>query len=545
MNDPHPRASTPAFYVSTAIPYVNAPPHVGFAFETLLADVLARHQRLRGAEVRFQSGTDDNSLKNVRAAERAGLPTEVLVRHNAERFFGLARTLDLSYDDFLCTSREARHRRGVAALWQACQRAGDLYQRTYRGLYCVGCEGFFQEADLPDGRCPEHGSAPEAIEEENWFFRLSRHRDHLVRAIEDETLQVAPRSRRNEVLAFLAGGLEDISVSRPRARARGWGIPVPGDPEQVVYVWFDALANYITGLDWAGGDPAYQRFWAGEGRRLHVIGKGILRFHAVYWPAILRSAGLPLPTNLLVHGYLTADGRKIGKSAGNAIDPEALVASHGTDVLRYFLLRHIRPFDDGDFSEARLLAARDAELADQLGNLLRRTVTLVQKNLAGRPPTPGPPEGADQPLRDQLQALPARLEEKLSRFLVDEALAAVFDAVAATNRYLETTAPWTLARRAGGSGDDAAGAGRRLETVLHHALESLRVIAVALAPFLPATSAAVCAQLGQDPPADGSWVQAITWGGGSWQRAVPGGPVLFDKQRSGAPVAQCRARTPA
>jgi len=489
----------------------------------VLAVALARHQRLRGRAVHFQSGTDDNSLKNVQAAEREGLPPEALVARNANRFQALAGALDLSYDDFIRTAAEARHRQGVEALWRACLRAGDLYKRPYRGLYCLGCEGFFDPAELPEGRCPEHGVAPEPVEEENWFFRLSRYREPLRRLIEEGQLQVAPRSRRNEVLGFLAGDLEDISVSRPRARARGWGIPVADDPEQVVYVWFDALSNYINTLGWVEGGAAYRRFWAGGGRRLHVLGKGIVRFHAVHWPAILLSAGLPLPTDLLVHGYLTVDGRKIGKSLGNAVDPEALVARHGTEAVRHYLLRHIRPWEDTDFSETRLRAARDAELADQLGNLVRRTVTLVQRSWPRHPPRPGAIEGPDEALQAQVRALPDRLEGALAAFAADQGLAAVFDTVAASNRYLEQTAPWTLARVA---------AGGRLETVLYHALEAVRIAGLALAPFLPGTSAAIGAQLGLPAPEQGGWSPALTWGKGRWPDGAPGGPVLFAKQRA-------------
>ena len=512
-------------YVTTAIPFVNAPPHVGFAYEAVLADVLARHARLRGVPVRLQAGTDDNSLKNVRAAERAGIPTAELVARHADRFQALAPALDLSYDDFLRTSVDPRHRPGVEALWRACAAAGDLYKRRYRGRYCVGCEHFLADADLDaDGRCPEHRLAPEAIEEENWFFRLSRHRERLARLIEDRHLAITPASRRNEVLAFLASGLEDVSVSRARARARGWGIPVPGDPEQVIYVWFDALGSYLTALGWPADTADYRRFWAGAGRRVHVIGKGIVRFHAVYWPAFLLSAGLPLPTDLLVHGYLTVEGRKIGKSLGNAIDPEALVARHGIDPVRHLLLRHLRPFEDGDFSEPRLRAARDADLADQLGNLVRRTIVLWQRHS----PAPtlgggggGAPEAA---LRARAAALPGAITQQLDRFAIDEAVAPVFDLVAECNRYLEATAPWTVAR--------AEGSRARLDVILQHALEAVRIVAVGLAPFLPGTARAIGAQLGQPSPDPGGWAEAIQWGGRPWVRDVPGGPVLFAKDEN-------------
>jgi methionyl-tRNA synthetase len=518
--DHSPSSPSAPFYVSTAIPYVNAPPHIGFAFEALLADVLARYRRLCGDDVRFQSGTDDNSLKNVRAAEREGVSTEALVARHTHSFAALPAALGLSYDDFVRTSVDPRHRAGVEALWRACAAAGDLYKRAYAGLYCVACELFYAEADLRAGLCPEHGTAVELVEEENWFFRLSRHRDALARLIEDGRLAISPAARRNEVLGFLAGGLADISVSRTSTRARGWGIPVPGDPDQVVYVWFDALGNYINGLDWARGGRDYQRWWASAGHRVHVIGKGIVRFHAVYWPAILLSAGLPLPTELCVHGYLTVDGQKIGKSAGNAIDPVQLIERYGCDVLRYYLLRHQRPFGDGDFSEARLRAARDRELADQLGNLVRRTITLVARSCAGRVPPAGPASPADQALRAEAQALPALLAQRLAGFAVDQALGGVFDLVAATNRYLDATAPWSLAR---------GEARERLATVLAHAVEAVRIAAVALAAFLPETSAAICAQLGLDPVTTGL-ADALTWGAVSWASPLVGGPILFTKE---------------
>src|SRR4051812_13372536 len=290
-----------SFYVTTAIPYVNGDPHLGHALELVQADVLARHRRLRGDAVRLQSGTDDNALKNVDAAAAAGAPVADYVREQGDRFAALAGPLRLAFDDFLRTGSDPRHRPGVERLWRACAAAGDLYERDYEGLYCSGCEAFV------DGTCREHADPPERVVERNWFFRLSRHRDALLDALESGRLRIEPEHRRNEVLALVRGGLDDFSVSRPRERARGWGIPVPGDPEQVVYVWFDAPANCVTPLAGAGLEGG----WRGSDERTHVIGKGILRFHAVYWPAILRSAGEPLPTSILVHEYLTVDGAKI------------------------------------------------------------------------------------------------------------------------------------------------------------------------------------------------------------------------------------------
>jgi methionyl-tRNA synthetase len=312
--------TAPRHYITTTIPYVNAPPHLGFALELVQADTLARHRRQRGDDVRLLSGTDDNSLKNVLAAEAEGIDVQSLVDRNAEAFAALRGPLALSLDDFIRTSRDPRHRVGVERLWRRCAAAGDLYRKHYEGLYCVGCEQFYAEAELVDGRCAEHGTEPQLVAEENWFFRLSRHAGRLHELIADGTLRVEPAARRNEVLSLIAGGLHDFSVSRSHTRARGWGIPVPGDPTQVVYVWWDALGNYVTSLGYGADDPAYEQWWVTSERRTHLIGKGVVRFHAVYWPAMLLSAGLPLPTDILVHDYLTVDGRKISKSGGTTVD---------------------------------------------------------------------------------------------------------------------------------------------------------------------------------------------------------------------------------
>jgi methionyl-tRNA synthetase len=277
------------FFVTTTIPYVNARPHLGFALEAVQADVLARHRRQRGDEVWFLTGTDDNSLKNVLAAEAEGVPTSELVDRNAAAFTALREPLELSFDDFIRTSRDARHRAGVERLWRACADSGDIYRRHYQGLYCVGCEQFYTSAELAEGRCPEHGVPPQVVAEDNWFFRLSRYQDRLYELIASGRLRIEPAARRNEVLAFIAAGLEDFSISRSRARARGWGIPVPGDPDQVVYVWWDALGNYVTSLGYGKGGGDYSHWWACGDRRVHLVGKGVLRFHAVYWPAMLLS----------------------------------------------------------------------------------------------------------------------------------------------------------------------------------------------------------------------------------------------------------------
>ncbi len=461
------------WYVTTSIPYVNARPHIGHALEDVQADALARYQRLNGRDVRFLTGTDENSLKNVRAAEREGVPTEVLVDRNAAQFYALRDSLNLSFDDFIRTSVDQRHLAGVHRLWEACARSGDIYRRAYRGLYCVGCEQFYAEDELADGLCPEH--------------------------------QVAP-------------------VSRSRARARGWGIAVPGDPEQVTYVWFDALGNYITALGYADDSPDYRRYWAHSPRRAHVIGKNIIRFHAIYWPAILLSAGVPLPTDIFVHGFVTAGGRKIGKSLGNVVDPVELAARYGADTLRYYLLREIPATADGDFSLERLVRAYNADLADGLGNLLSRTIGMLSRYYDGIVPAHGALEPIDRRLVDAANRLYERLDAALERFAPDEALAAIWELVAAANKYVADVRPWALAKRRAAEPDEA-----RLATSLYVLAEALRQLAYALAPFLPATADSIARQLGLVLEPNIRLSEALEWGRYPAGTAIQQAGVLFPK----------------
>ncbi|MCB9646929.1 MAG: methionine--tRNA ligase [Deltaproteobacteria bacterium] len=496
-------------FISTAIPYVNAAPHLGFAAELVLTDALARHHRERGREVFAVTGTDENSLKNARAAEAAGVPVAQLVAQNAALFQALAEPLGLDFDDFIRTSADPRHRPGVEALWRACLARGDLYRRRYRGLYCVGCEAFYTPAELdPEGLCPEHRRPPEVVEEENWFFRLSRFADQLAELITSDRLRIRPEAHRNAALAFLQFGLQDISVSRSVARARGWGIGVPDDPTQVIYVWFDALANYINAAGYAHDEARFEARWHGA-RRVHVLGKGVLRFHAIYWPAILLSAGLPVPDELLVHAYVTVEGDKIGKSLGNTVDPVHLAHAYGTDVLRYFLLRHVRTTHDSDFTEAALVRARDAELADQLGNLVRRVAGLC-RSTGGRVPEPGP-----SPLAEPTQALLCTVDAAVQAFLPHQALEAIFAHLAALNRYVAEEAPWRLAR------DPEAQ--ERLHRIVYGLAEATRLTACSLKPFLPVSSARILAQLGLDPGAP------PVFGAGRAVGPADPGAVLFPK----------------
>jgi methionyl-tRNA synthetase len=497
--------TAPRFYVTTAIPFVNASPHLGFALEIVQADVLARHRRQLGDQVRFLTGTDDNSLKNLQAAEAEGVDVQRLVDRNAAAFAALRGPLALSFDDFIRTSRDPRHRAGVERLWLASAAAGDLYRKQYEGLYCVGCEQFYAPDELERGRCAEHGTRPERVAEENWFFRLSRYQDWLYELIEGGGLRIEPPARRNEVLAFIAGGLEDFSVSRSRTRARGWGIGVPGDPDQVVYVWWDALGNYINALDYGTDGAAYDHWWIGGDRRVHLIGKGILRFHAVYWPAMLASAGVPPPTHILVHDYLTIEGQKLSKSSGNVVDPVALVGRFGTDAVRWWLLRDVPRVGDADFTVGRLVARANEDLANGFGNLVSRVVAMVHRFRDGQTPGAGrhAPDAAARPgataarlapagsrrLIEVCGQVPGQVAEALAQADFRRATGAVLAIVEEANRYIEDTRPWTLA--GAGPGTEAA---ERLDAILAVLLDACRVLAEQLTPFLPDAAARIALQ---------------------------------------------------
>ncbi len=456
------------FYLTTAIPYVNAAPHIGHALEFVQADTIARYHRLLGEEVCLLSGADENALKNVQAAASADIPIQKFIDTNSDLFLNLAGRLNVRFDVFQKGSDQIHHFPSSQKLWKLCEARGDIYKKTYEGLYCLGCEAFYTPDELNEhGECNEHpGKKLELVKEENYFFRLSNYQQRLIELIQQDTIRIIPEFRKHEILSFLKQPLLDISVSRTNERAKNWGVPVPGDPSQRIYVWFDALNIYQSGIGFGWDEPGYEHRWPAD---VHVIGKGITRFHAVYWPAFLLSAGLALPKTILVHGYLTVDGAKMSKTVGNVIDPGVFIDRFGTDALRYYLLREIPPFDDGDVSERRFRELYNADLANGLGNLVARVAKLAQSISIPR----------------QTLSLGAVLtpeyQSSMESYRFNDALAAVWKLVKQADKHIDETTPWKK------SGAD-------LEEILYKSIASIQTIALLLQPFMPETSARILEQ---------------------------------------------------
>ncbi|MEA4863541.1 MAG: methionine--tRNA ligase [Victivallaceae bacterium] len=456
-------------YITTTIPYVNGSPHIGFALELAQADALCRYYRRRGDEVLLQTGSDDNAFKNVISARNRGVGVTDFVDRNSAEFQELSQLLGISYDNFIRTSRPG-HRRGVQRFWRRLN-PDDLYWQDYAGLYCFGCEDFLQEKELVDGLCPEHRTAPAAIAERNCFFRLSKYQSQLERLIADDVIAIKPERCKNEVLAFIRGGLRDISVSRSAERVANWGIHVPGHSDQIIYVWIDALINYISGL---GDDDSenFCKYWNRDTLKIHVIGKNVWKFHAVYWPALLLSAGLPLPDRIFVHGFLTVNGRKIGKSLGNGIDPAAVIRDYGAEAVRYYLLEAVQPFNDCDFSVANLIAVYNSHLANGIGNLCSRLKVLGEKSGCRYFPKP------------VLSVSDFSYDGSVENFRFDEALDRIRGEVAAVNRDIESEKPWELLKN-----EDFS----RLHRLLSGWYDRLDMIVGQLTPFLPRCAARISA----------------------------------------------------
>ncbi|MEM3364621.1 MAG: methionine--tRNA ligase [Candidatus Micrarchaeia archaeon] len=470
------------YYITTAIPYVNASPHLGHALEFIQTDVLARYHKLRGDDVYVVTGADENSLKNVQAAEAKGITPAELCAENAERFRKLADTLGLSYDSFVRTSVSAEHRKGVQKMWELCTKSGDIYKKNYRGLYCVGCEAFYEEHQLENGLCPEHKKPPEVVEEENYFFRLSKYQKQLEEMITSGKLKVIPESRMNEMLHFIREGLQDFSISRSVKRARGWGVPVPRDPNQIMYVWFDALGTYLTGVGYGSDDVKFSRYWPAD---VHVIGKGILRFHAIYWPVMLLSAGLPVPKSILVHGYITVNGEKMSKSLGNIVNPFGVVQRFGIDAFRYCLLGEVSTFEDGDFSEKVLAEKNNNELVANAGNLINRTIVFIKNNFDGKVPY-GPLTEQDRAFILAQEDRCKRITSLLDQMRIKESLGIVMEFSSSANKYFQENAPWKAVK------EDKV----RASTVLYILANQAKDLAILLWPYIPHASEEIFKQLG-------------------------------------------------
>jgi methionyl-tRNA synthetase len=496
-------------FISTTIPYVNAQPHLGHAFEYVQTDAYARHMALMGSDTYFLTGSDENSLKNVLAAGREGVSTQELVDRNVAFFEQAVVDLQLQVRRFIRTSVDRDHVEGAIAIWKRMAASGDIYSKSYEGLYCVGCEQFYTADELTNGKCPEHLIEPELVSERNYFFRLSRYAQPLLDALESGRIQVVPGSRLNEVTSFVRAGLEDISVSRSMERARGWGIQVPDDPTQVMYVWIDALTNYINALGWTGDADDYRRYWVDAEHRVHVVGKGVLRFHAVYWPAMLLSAGLPLPTEVVVHGYITLEGQKLSKSLGNAINPATLIQRYGSDAVRYYLLAEFAPFSDGDFSEQRLVARYNTDLANALGNLVSRVASMTQRYRGGVIPPATAPADQELALHDQARVSESESVEAMARYDHRQAIHRIWDLVRRTNAYLDERAPWHLAKA---EAQGTASAADALDTTLHYAAGAVRQLGRLTWPYLPRTAEQILevfAETIQSAPPAGTWLHDL------------------------------------
>lgn len=450
------------FYITTTIPYANASPHIGFALEIVQADVLARWNRLRGKEVFFLTGTDEHGQKNYTTAKKEGLDVQKFVDKNSGYFLELTKALNITNNNFIRTSDKKNHWPGVVALWNILIKNGDLYKKEYAGFYCSGCERFITEKELENGKCPNHPTLDiEEISEENYFFRLSKYSDKIKKLVESNKLKIRPEKWKNDFLGLIRDGLTDVSFSRDKEHLP-WGITIPNDESQVMYVWCDALTNYLTGIGYP--DKKYEKNWPVD---VHVVGKDMLRFHTGIWPGMLLSAGLDLPKEVIVHGFLTVDGKKMSKSVGNVISPLELLKKYDADSVRYILLRSVPFGDDGDFSEDALVQRHNDELANKLGNLVSRVGGLIEKNGV---------EKCENKLLKEFKI--KEISKLIDEYKFDKALNDIFGFVDKCNEYVQNKRPWE-------SGD---------RKILYELKESILEIAKLLSPFIPESAEKIIRQ---------------------------------------------------
>jgi len=458
------------FYITTSIAYTNSAPHIGFALELIQVDVLARYHRVLGENIFFLTGTDEHGQKVVKAAEEAGKNPKDFTDEISGKYRELKKALNISNNDFIRTTDQKRHWPVVKEVWLKLKENGDIYKKKYQGLYCVGCEAFVTKKDLIDGKCKNHQKEPEVIEEENYFFKLSKHSKKIEEIIKKDKVKIIPEERKNEMLSFISQGLEDVSFSRPRKDLK-WGIPAPDDDSQTIYVWADALINYLSALGYPNGIN-FEKYWPVD---VHCLGKDILRFHATIWIGMLLSLSLELPKNIFVHGFITSGGQKMSKSLGNVIDPFELVKKYGTDTVRYFLLREIPSIEDGDFTYEKFEERYNADLADGLGNLVARVITLankfkVKKIKSGK---------LEQLIAGIDNIWEKRYRPQLEEFKFNEALIAIWDLIRTCDFWIEQEKPWE-----GGK-----------EEIISDLLFALGEIARLLEPFLPETSEEILKQI--------------------------------------------------
>lgn len=495
------------FYITTAIYYVNSPPHLGNSLEMIQADVISRYHRILEDEVFFLTGTDEHGQKIFKAAEKAGKNPEDFADEISSKFKQLGKELNLSNDDFIRTTDQKRHWPVVQAVWKKLVESGDVYKKKYQGLYCVGCEAFITKKDLVEGKCKLHLKEPEKVEEENYFFKLSKYSKKIKELIEKDEIKIIPEERKNEMLSFIEQGLEDISFSRPRKDLK-WGIPVPGDDSQTIYVWADALTNYISALDYPNGKN-FKKFWPAD---VHFLGKDILRFHSIIWPAMLLSLKLPLFKKIFVHGFVTSDGQKMSKSLGNVVDPFELIEKYGADAVRYFLLREISPTQDGDFTYEKFKERYNADLANGVGNLINRVLTLIEKRFDGKIPKSsiGIPESLVEKIKNY--------EKLLDDLKLDQALKEIMSICSDLDNRIDKEQIYKA--------DSMV-----LSDALYVFAETIRIWAWLIFPFLPEVADKIFEQLGLDVKKEKNkkFEEAIKWGGLKPGTKIKKGNPLFPR----------------